>query len=213
MELSPGAGRKALQLDGPDSDAGEREDWKADCIEHPAYLPVAALVNCYVDDGGVVFLVVIHPGDFGGSCHSILQNDALAQVGAGPIGDLATGHNTVSLRNLMTGMGQGLGERAVVREEEEARRIRVQPADRVDPAADALHEVHHGVLRVGIADGSNVSDGLVQDEVDVLRRRGDGAAVDANFVTFRIRLRAEVPGGLPVNRYPAGRYQRLAEAP
>ncbi len=96
------------------------------------------------------------------------------------------------------GVGELLGERAVVGEEEQSFAGVVEAADGIDALGKIFEKLHDGGAAFGIGDGSDVAFGLVQKEVDKTLRRSEGAAIDADFVGEGIGLSALLGDDLAV---------------
>ena len=130
--MTPGARRQAGQAHGPDADAGQAGDGVADRSQHPAHLPVAALVDGQLHLGraaAVRVLLAAQQADvLRRSGQAVVEHDSLPQtrqrVGAGDALHL----RSVGLGDMVARVAQLEQEVAVVREENQPLAVGVQPA-------------------------------------------------------------------------------------
>jgi hypothetical protein len=156
----PARNRAELERANPRPD--QLGDRVADLVKHLADDPVAALVDDDADDRAV--LGVANRADH-------LWNGALAvdrDAPAEPVEHLrrriAVEQRLVLLVDPVAGMHDTVGNFAVVRQQEQAFSLPVEPADRHDTLVDR-HEVHDGVAAAFVGRRRNVAAGLVEQDV------------------------------------------------
>ena len=173
-----GARRQLAQRDRPEAQPDERDDGVLDHLEHPAHLPVAAFVQCDVDERNVT-----PDGDdaqLRGRCAAFLEPHApenlLHRGGLEPPAQ----RRAVRLLDAEARMREDVRRVAVISEQQHAARVVVEPADRDDARGDsgAPHDVGDGTAAFGIAHRRHHADRFVQHDVRARRRRTDDAAVD-----------------------------------
>jgi len=137
---------------------------EADSEEHAADLAIAAF-----DEGDLVpgILDVLEEADFCGrefdAALVVKSNgDAVAEFLDGGFVGLAADFDVISFGNVGAGLGEFLGEGAVVGEEEETFASVVEAADGVDAFGEMAEELHNSGAAFGIAGGGDVAFGLVQ---------------------------------------------------
>ena len=110
-------------------------------------------------------------------------------------------------------MQDAVGPRPVVRQQQQAFRIEVEAADRVEPGRvgpqRGRHQVQDRPRGVAVPDRRRDTDWLVQDEVQAPRRLADPPAVDGHLGQRRIDLLADL-GHATVDRDSSCRDQRVA---
>ena len=91
----------------------------------------------------------------------------------------------ICLGHLVAGVGQMLGQLAVVAQQNQARAVGVQPADTVDPLGKIAQHFDEALSSLRIAGGAQHALGLVGQEVDMLLALmlADPLAVDENVVS------------------------------
>lgn len=94
--------------------------------------------------------------------------------------------------DLVLRVQEALHEPAVVREEQQAFRVVVETADRVDVLPHVRQQVEHRRPPLGILPRRHIPAGLVEQDVSVALRDVDALAIDSDVVSTRIGLRAEL---------------------
>src|SRR5579864_3649725 len=137
-EQAIAAGLEPAELQRPERRPAQRDDLVADLLQHPADLPVASLADHDSQLGAPRIAAAGGDSkhlDLGGRGDSVVELHARAQrlevSRAGRAGD----HRDVPLGDLVTRMGQAEGQLAVIRQEQEPRAVRVEPADREQAVA------------------------------------------------------------------------------
>ena len=116
----------------------------------------------------------------------------------------------VLLVDFVARMHQALREIAVVRQDQQAFTLRVEPADVEKPRHLRRQQIEDGVARVGIAPSRDVTHRLMQQNVEPLLR-SDHFAPDFDVIAFR-RLDAEVGADAAVDGDTPCRDQFIAVA-
>ena len=113
----------------------------------------------------------------------------------------------------MRWMRQPLGQRAVVRQEQQALGVLVQAAHRVHPHRAVVQQVLHRFPPPLVAQRRDIAPGLVEHHIDRRWRCRQRRAVDGNRIARRVRRVAQpgrcavdkhAPGGDPLLRLAAG---------
>lgn len=118
-------------------------------------------MNGHIDDRRVITFVEIYPLYLCRCGHAVLEQDATPHIGGRPFRHFSTDNGAIGLWDLMTGMREMLGKIAVIGQQEQTRRVSVEPSNRIDSPLDTLDQIHHGVLSMGIADRRNIAYRLV----------------------------------------------------
>ena len=125
----PPSGRSPSRS-GPNATRSSAQHAMADGLAHPPHLPLAPLVQHELDAVGR------EPPHLGGRGLAVVERDALAQppqrgLAHRRVADL----DAVDARDLERRVGEPVGELPVVREQEQAGRVGVEPPDRVQALA------------------------------------------------------------------------------
>jgi len=115
--------------------------------------------------------------------------------------------------DLVARVQQSRCQLAVVGEQQQAFRVVVEPAHRVDVLPDLGQQVEHRRPALRVLPRRHVAARLVEEEIPVARRHAHALAVDADVVVRRIGPRAELEDGDPVHRHAAVEDQRFRRAP
>ena len=145
-----------------------------DRLAHPLHLVLAALVEDELEPAAA------EPAGAGGSGAAVLEVDALAQPAERVLVRVAVDVDLVRLLDAVARMREPVREQPVVREQERAGRVGVEPADR-DDARLGGNEIDDGAAALRVADRRDDAGGLVQEQVRELLQR-DRAAVDLDPV-------------------------------
>lgn len=201
-----------VQAKGPIADAADLFDVVADLLEHFSELAVAAF-----DEGDLVPGVIAATDelDLGGS-----GDDAVATAGADLVETAAVDHDAVAdlveaagrrdaadldqvrLFDSGGGLGERVGEVAVVGHQQQSLREVVEAANGVKPgklAVEAGHlllgglseEIHDGGAVLRVFEGRDVAARLVEHEVAVRLRPAEQLAIDADVVLGGVVASAE----------------------
>ena len=146
-------------------------------------------------------MIVAHPAHARRRRAPVLQLDALAQTAQG----VGRGHpldlGQVLLLHAEGGMGQTVGQPAVVGEQQETLCVGVEAPDREDPGHPG-HESHGRGPALGVGGGGDHASGLVEQVVDGAGRGAQGVAVDLHPVALGVDPLAQQGHGA-VDPHPA----------
>jgi hypothetical protein len=183
----------------------------ADGVAHVADLPGAALVKRdrhqrLVFAGAQAGLDQPHDRGRGPAA---LNHHAAPQPLERPVVGYAAHARVILALDLVARVQQARRDLPVVREQQQAFRIVVEPAHRVDVLPDAGQQVEDRRPAFRILPGRHVAARLVEQDVAVARRPAHTLAVDADVVAGRVGSRAKLEDGDAVHRDPAVHNQRL----
>ena len=177
-----------------DPDANELLHLKPQLVKHAPNLPVDALTEDNSHPGHSDRLHLLHPRAFA------VQHDAGQELRRERRFPRAIERDFVFLFDLVARMGQALREIAVVGQDEEAFRLRVEPADIEKTGKLRRQEVENRIPCVRIDPGGNEAGRFVQDDVE-MAFAADQLSANLHVIAFR-RLRAEVGDDAAVDRDP-----------
>ena len=106
-------------------------------------------------------------------------------------GGLAGDLDEVSFFYAGGGLGEAVGQLAVVGDDEQAFAHVVEAADGVEALLHLVEELHHRGAAFGVLDGGDEAAGLVEDEVAVALGALEQLAVDADVVAGGVGLGAQ----------------------
>ena len=115
------------QGDRAEADSAQGDDAVADGLGHAADLAVAPLAQDDLD------LALAEATDLGGRRHTVLQLHPPLQLAQVALRGRAAQLDPIGLRHLVAGMGEAIGQLAVIGEQQQAGRVGVEPAHRVEP--------------------------------------------------------------------------------
>ena len=173
----PPSGRSPSRS-GPKATRSSRTTRVPDGLEHPPHLALAALVEDELDALGR------EPPRAGGGRDAVVERHALPELAQRRLPHRRTAHlGTIDPRDLERRVGQPVGQLAVVGQQDQARRVRVEPPHRIEPlAAGDERDDRRPSLRV--LGRAHVARGLVERVDDVLALQGGHAAVDRDVVAL-----------------------------
>ncbi len=116
---------------GPEAGADQLVDREARLGQHPAHDVLAALVQGDLDQ--VVLAGVLHDPEVVGARLAVLQLDAVLELLAQVARHRALDGGEVGLGHAVAGVGEAVGQLAVVGEQDEALGLGVEPADVEEP--------------------------------------------------------------------------------
>jgi hypothetical protein len=183
----------------------------SDGVAHVADLPGAALVQRdrhqrLVFAGAQAGLDQPHDRRCGPAA---LHHHAAPQPLQRPLVGYATHARVILALDLVARVQQARRDLPVVCEQQQAFRIVVEPAHRVDVLPDAGQQVEDRRPAFRVVSGRHVAARLVEQDVAVARCPAHTLAVDADVVAGRVGSRAQLEDGDAVHRNPAVHNQRL----
>jgi hypothetical protein len=191
------------------------DDRVADGLAHVAHLARAPLVQGDRHQR----LVLARPetgvdeADDGGRRATALECHPAAQPLEGALVRYAAHAGVVFALDLVARVQQARGEVAVVGQQQQALRVVVEAAHRVDVLVHLRQQVEDRRPLLGILPGRHVAARLVEQDVTVARGDPHALAVDAYVVARRFGPRAQFEDGDAVHRHPAVQDQRFSGAP
>src|SRR6478752_7334250 len=203
-----GAHDASRRLQGPDLRRlqAPRLHPMADGLAHPLDLPLAPLVDRQLEHARAHLAHLRRRGRPVVECHALAQalERAVLDEPALHLGDIRA-------RDLVARVHQPVGELAVVGEQDQPRRVRVEPADRVQPDA-AVHQVGDHGAPMRVLHSRDDAGGLVDHVDDVLGLERDGLPVDLDLVALP-HVARRVEHDLPADRDAALAHDALGRAP
>ena len=176
--------------------------------QHPANLPILALVEHHLQHGAQLVL--------GADRHPLGMHLAFREphAAAQRLEQLFRGHarhlDEVFLLDAVSRVGEQVGEPAIVGDEDQPLAHPVEPADGEEPLV-SRHEIDDPGPAGGVEVRGHDADRLVEQKHDPLRVR-EPLPVHADLLGVRIDPRAEFRDDLPIHLDAAGRDQLLAGA-
>src|SRR5438270_7745454 len=147
-QLPIGPRLKGPQAQGSEGDALQLEHRVAQRLAHPPYLAVAALVDRHLDQ------VPAHAPHLRGRRRGAVERHAATESLERALAELpAAQHGAIRLGHLERGVGQPVGELAVVGEQDQAAGVGVEPSDGIQAQAARGDEPYDRRTPVGIARG------------------------------------------------------------
>ncbi len=187
--------------------------------QHPAHLPVAALVDGQLDLGAAAALPRLagrtcQADVFGGPSRAVFQMDAAPQAVQRVRGRDAPDRGAIGLGDVVARVGQLEQKVAVIRKKDQPLAVGVQPPDGAQHrlAAD-VHQLGHEFARMRVRPGRDDAARLVEGDVVAPERRTDGPAVEGHFVGLQIDFRPQFGHDRAVNPDAALGDPHLARPP
>jgi hypothetical protein len=148
-------------------------DRVTDGVEHPLDLAIAPFVNRQLDP------VIADAAHLRGRGHAVVELHSLAQRTQHVLARTPADLGLVDLLDLVARVGEPVRERAVVREQERAGRVGVEPSHRHDTRA-LRHELDNRGTALWIACGRHDACRLVQEQIgEPLQRHRRTVDLDA----------------------------------
>ena len=160
--MTIGAFSEISQREPSGLDPFEPDHGMSHVVEHAPHLPLPAFVDSDIHPGVRFFLP-----DLPDLCRrglAVLQEDACFERPDRAVFKHALELHQIGLGKFMFGMGDQMGEIPVVRQEQQALGIVVQPADRVYADLDAFEQIMHRRPSLGVGHGRHKARGLVQQD-------------------------------------------------
>jgi hypothetical protein len=169
VDLTPGqraelASGQAFDRDRADGDSGQHHDLVAELGQHPPDLSVLAFGENQFEDRRIASLAD-RPDPLGPN-FSFGQPDSLGQLVENLASRRASDDHSIELLDPELGMGQLVGQLAVVGQEEEADAHLVEPTHGINPLGNLGEKVDDPGTARGVVVGRDVTFRLVDGEVD-----------------------------------------------
>src|SRR5512140_3347961 len=140
LQIPPLAGLEPLERQAREIDAGEPVDWIADRLEQFPDLPFAAFVDLHLQARVAVAAPQDHDPSRGR--FAAFEEDPVTDLVQVRLCGIALDPGLIALRDPVARVGQLEGQIAVVREQQRAFGVEVEPPDRIDPGGQMLEQVH-----------------------------------------------------------------------
>jgi len=109
-------------------------------------------------------------------------------------------------------MREELGEIAVVGQDQQARCIDVEPADRVKKGVDALYQFQYRLPGVRVRARARITRGFIKEDIYFLRSSLNRLSVESYNIALGVSLGAQFGYNLTIDRDPTGSDYSLAMA-
>jgi hypothetical protein len=109
-------------------------------------------------------------------------------------------------------LGELLHEFAVVGQQQQPFARVVQPSDREHSCVNAFKQVENDWSALRVGDGSDISLGLVERNINVALRSAEQLTVQADFIGARVGLRTQCGGLFSIDADASGSYQLFSLA-
>ena len=199
------AQRDGAKLHGGVGHAAELDEVEMDGLEHAANLAVLALADAD-DKPGVVAGVTVADDVCGQRDVAVVEHDALTEPLDARVHviDDAAQLCLVDLRHFVARVGEQLGQFTIVGEDDGALGVPVEAADGVDAAILGRDERGDDGASLGVGGGRDITDGLVDHQVNLEAFGLDAAAIEINDVFARFDRGTERLDDDAVDLDPAG---------
>jgi hypothetical protein len=189
------------------ADAADFFDEMADFLEHLAQFAVAALDENDLVPGIVALADLTNAGRGGADGRrarfAALDGDAAAENVQLCFSGLAGNLDKVSFFHARGGLGEAIGELAVVGDNEKALAHVIETANGVEALLHLVEELHHRGAALGVLDRGDEAAGLVENEVAVALGALEQLAVYADVVAAGVGLGAQHGDHLAVDLHAA----------
>jgi hypothetical protein len=203
----------------------------ANLLEHAADLPVASFGQRHLVPGIVLMAHQIDSGrqrvlglrasrhagtsaSHGSRARSLRwQVNAAAQFVDLLLGGRATHFYLVGLGDVRGCLGELLHEFAVVGQQQQPFARVVEPSDGEHSRVNALKQVENDWPSLRVGDGSDISLGLVERDINVALGSAQQLTVQADFIGARVGLRTQCGGLFSIDADASGSYQLFGLAP
>jgi len=192
-------------------DALELVDAIAERLDHPVDLAVLALVDRDPEPG--VLALARQDLDLRGQRRrAVVEGDPVAERPDLVRRQLAVDLDVIRLRHVARRCEQPSGELAVVREEQDAFRVEVEPADGLHRHRQVREVVHHRRAPTVIGDRGDAPLRLVEEDVERVER-DHGLTIDLDLIVVWIDLGPQRGHDLAIDLNATGGDQLLGFAP
>ncbi len=170
-------------------------------VEHAAHLALSAFMDGNLDPGVRLFFPDLL--EFSGRGLAVVEKDAPFEALNCFFVKHAFDLRKIGLRQLMFGMRNQVRKIAVVRQDQHALGVEIQPAHRIYAYLDAFQQVLYGGPALRVGHGRNIPRWFVQHKVGLRLFWIDELAVNLDVVVRRVGLGAEFGHDLAVHAHPA----------
>jgi len=192
---------KIAQREPSGLDPFEPDHGMSHVVEHAPHLALPAFVDRDIDPGVRFFLPDL--SDLGRRGLAVLQKDSCFQRRDRTVFEHTLDLHQIGLGKFMLGVRDQMGKIPIIRQEQQALGIVVQPADRVYADLDAFEQIVHRGPSLRIGHGRHKTRWFVQHNI---RRRLFGVyefAVDLDMVFVWVGLGAQFGHDRPVHPHSA----------
>jgi len=189
----------------------------ADRLAHPPDLAVASFTQANLQARVGFAAGLLNSADAHARRHrtAAVDDDAAREAGQVALVGLTQHASVIDALELVSRMAHALGEISIIREQQQAFRVVVEPADRIEIPVDpgGREEVDDRLTPLRIRPRAHHAARLVHQKVASRGGlRADAPAVDADVIVLGIGLGSEFGHDLPVDFDAALTHQRLGGA-
>src|SRR5690625_4725242 len=205
-----GTGPERAEPDVAELRAHQPRHRVAHVLEHPPHDPVAALVQLDLHQRGRG--QGLQHGEAVRAGRAVLQRDAAAQVLGQGAGHLPLDGGDVGLGDLVGGVGEAVGELAVVRQQQQPLGLLVQASDVEEPLGPVGDVLGQGGPPLRVAHGGDHAGRLVERHGELGLVQLQPYAVDVDDGGDRVHPGAQLTDDDAVDGHPPGGDEALAGA-
>jgi hypothetical protein len=137
-----------------------------------------------------------------GCSHPIFKPNTLDQL-LQPLGlDPSPYPSPISLDDLISRMGQSIGELSIVGEKQNPLRVAVKPAHRENAPGEILEKVVNGLSPMRIGGAHQVAGGFIQQHIDPTTLPTHPASVQGDLIFLHVHLQAQLRDSAAINSNP-----------
>lgn len=192
---------KIAQREPSGLDPFEPDHGMTHVVEHAPHLALPAFVDRDIDPGVRFFLPDLP--DLGRRGLAVLQKDARFQRRDGAVFEHALDLHQIGLGKFMFGVRDQVSKIPVIRQEQQALGIVVQPAHRIYADLDAFQQIMHRGPSLRVGHGRHKTRRLVQHDIGWRLFGIDELAVNLDMVFVWVGLGTELGHDRPVHPHPA----------
>jgi hypothetical protein len=189
-------GQQVLVRQEGDANALQLYHSLTDAFKHAPHLVVTPFDKGDFKPG---FFILAKGADLARLRPTAINGDACLELGDAVRVRAALQLHLVSARDGRRARHQEIRQIAIVGQDHQAGGVKVQPSHRIDALLDALHQGNNGRTALRIFDRGNISNGLVDQQIEVFGGLSQQATVHANVILLQVGFRPELGHGLSVN--------------